>query len=169
MCLGVRRQCSCVVGYMVISLPTAGGLIWFWWPQCEGVVSHTEDEEALAFLESVESMQFTACNGKMACVDVAFVPAEQLGEICPLAVSLLGTKCKDCSLWNNCLVGFGRNFIGVFSWTIFDSLWFCPSRQLMYHMVLVVFSWLKLGTACAGQVADMVSGTVVYDWYRICG
>ena len=54
-------------------------------------MSHTEDEEALAFLEAVEWMQFTACNGKITCVDVAFVPAEQLGEISPL----LGTRCEN--------------------------------------------------------------------------
>lgn len=39
-------------------------------------------------------MQFTACNGKITCVDAACVPAELLGEICALDVSLLGTRCK---------------------------------------------------------------------------
>lgn len=53
-------------------------------------MSHTEGEETLLFLEAVEWMQFTACNGKITCVDKAFVSAEQLGEICPLAVSFLG-------------------------------------------------------------------------------
>lgn len=56
---------------------------------------HAEGEEALAFSEAVEWMQFTGCNGKITCVDVAFVSAEQLGEICPPAVSLLGTRCKN--------------------------------------------------------------------------
>lgn len=58
-------------------------------------MSYTEDEQALAILEAVEWMEFTACSGKITCVDVAFVPAEQLKEICSLAVSLLGTRCKN--------------------------------------------------------------------------
>jgi len=39
--------------------------------------------------------EFTASKGRITCVDVAFVPAEQLGEICPLVVSFLGTRCKN--------------------------------------------------------------------------
>lgn len=36
------------------------------------------------------------------------------------------------------------------------------------HIVLVVFSWLKLG-GDTDQVANMVSGTVVSDLWRFCG
>lgn len=56
---------------------------------------HTEGEEALVLLEAVEWMQFTACNGKITSVDVAFVSAEQPGEICSLVASFLGTRCKN--------------------------------------------------------------------------
>lgn len=58
-------------------------------------LSHTVDEKASVLLEAVEWMQFTTCNRKITSVDVVFVPVEQPGEICPLVVSFLGTRCKN--------------------------------------------------------------------------
>lgn len=56
---------------------------------------HTEDEEALAFLEAVEWMKFLTCDGKITCVNVAFSPSCLAGTICSLAISLLGTRRKN--------------------------------------------------------------------------
>lgn len=55
-------------------------------------LSYTEDEEAMVFLEAVARMNFTVLDGKVTCVNVAFVPARPAGRVLSSSNSFLGNQ-----------------------------------------------------------------------------